>query len=225
MARSFAKRRAPRLKSDFQELDSLCERSEVISYEVISKDGSNPDAYRITYNLKSIIGVGPNRKPIYGHTHVAEIRFPAMYPKSQPVCKMISDVWHPNIRYSGKTKGHICINEQSLGPWHNLEMLVIRIGRILQYKNYHTKNVAPWPEDPTAAKWVREYAEPHNIINKKRGIYVDNTPLFNASEEWTETREMKPPIKPNTTISIKNHPDPIKKKNKKIIIKVNKPKD
>jgi hypothetical protein len=60
-----------------------------------------------------------------------------------------------------------------------LYLLVIRIGEILQFKQYHSENTPPFPEDIKAARWVMEYAEPQGIVNKYKDIAIDDTPLVN----------------------------------------------
>ena len=79
---------------------------------------------------------------------------------------MKSDLWHPNIKYHGKEKGHICSNAKDFGKRYNLYFLAHRIGEILQYKNYHAIEEPPHPDDEIVAEWVREYAEPKDIVNK-----------------------------------------------------------
>ncbi|MBK9013924.1 MAG: hypothetical protein IPM82_07470 [Saprospiraceae bacterium] len=49
----------------------------------------------------------------------------------------------------------------------------------------------PYPEDAGVAKWVRDFAEPNNIISKAKGVVTDPRPLLKPSEEWLRTRKEK----------------------------------
>lgn len=185
--------RLRRLAKEHELVRDMCKHSELISYEPINpRPGLPPENYRIGYSVRSIVGITESQEPIYGSYHVAELKLPSNYPMvSSPICYMRTPVWHPNIRFSGELKGHICINAQVLGHWHTLDMLIEQIGEMLQYKNYHALDILPYPEDRDAAKWVREYAEPRNIVNKAKNIAVDNRPLLKPSVEWQETRKQK----------------------------------
>lgn len=185
-----------RLALDKHMLDELCSSSDLISSDPL--DGSDllpPSKYRITYDVKSIVGVNDDQSPIYSESHIAEISLPSGYPMvSAPSCYMKTPIWHPNIRSGGNLAGHICINAQVLGTWHTLDLLVEQIGEMLQYKNYHALKMQPYPEDPIVAKWVLEYAEPQGIIDKSKGIAVDSRPLRKPSQEWLDTRKEKSKI-------------------------------
>lgn len=171
-----------RLALDHMNLDELCDRSDKLEYEVLQRYGSGvPYEYLVTYKVKSITSVDGNQNPIYGEEHKIKITLPEGYPsvEGNPKCFAQTDIWHPNIKHDGELKGRICYTAKALGAWSGLDMLVNRIGEILQYKNYHAVDVDPWPEDTEVAKWVREYAEPNDIINKEKNIFVDSDYLLN----------------------------------------------
>lgn len=193
----FSDPRLRRLVKEHRELHQFCEHSDLVRYETIDqRSGMPPEKYRIYFQLKSIIGIDADQSPIYGEEHIAEIELPRDYPlSSQPKCWMKTTIWHPNIKHSGPYAGKICINAEALGHWHTLDMLASRLGEMLQYKNYHAENVHPHPEDAMVAQWVREYAEPNGIVNKKEKIYTDDRPLQNSSMEWINSRSLKNRIK------------------------------
>jgi len=179
----------------------LCKQSNLISFEIINPNSAlPPEQYKITYNLKSISSINEDQSPNYSFNHVAEIKLPASYPAVPPICYMRTEAWHPNIRSSGSYKGRICINNKAIGFWQTLDMLVIQIGEMLQYKNYHALHVTPFPEDPVVAKWVREYAEPQGILNSNKQIYVDDQSLLLPSKEWVSSRKKTKKI---TILSVK----------------------
>ncbi len=158
--------------------------SDVIEWEVVETRSplKIPCVYHVHFLFRSITGIGNDKKPIYGFKHTARVTFPPRYPIEAPELYMQSDVWHPNIKSDGKYKGRICGNTKGFGLGFDLYLLIIRIGEILQYKQYHAENTPPFPEDIHSARWVMEYAEPNGIVNKYKDIIIDNTPLIKGGE-------------------------------------------
>lgn len=196
----FKKKKDPRHKRlalELQKIEELCQYSDLIDFEIINpRKDTPPDKYLIHYKVKSIIRIDEEGNPIYGEAHTAKIILPSGYPMaSSPTCHMLTPVWHPNIRSKGELRGRICINEQVLGHWQTLDMLIEQIGEMLQYKNYHAIEVQPYPEDAAVAKWVREYAEPKGIVDKSNHIYIDDRPLKKPTETWLKSRNQKSRIK------------------------------
>ncbi|MEL7120632.1 MAG: ubiquitin-conjugating enzyme E2 [Bacteroidota bacterium] len=155
--------------------------SEVIDIEISSTRGPQrvPDEYVIHYRVKSIVAVDEySLEPIYGNHHKVRITLPHDYPLRAAEIYMVSEAWHPNIQGKGKFKGRVCGNTRDFGKSYELYQLVIRIGEILQYKNYHALNEPPYPEDSDIAKWIVDYAEPKNIVNKYKRIFTDYSPLI-----------------------------------------------
>ena len=192
----YANPRDNRLALEHQLLRALCNQSEVISYTAVERKGAlPPEKYLISYKLKSIISIDNDQNPVFGYNHQAVITIPPEFPLGgQPICYMKTSLWHPNIKYSGHYAGRICINAQALGHWHTLDMLVLRIGQMLQYKNYHAINIQPYPEDAEVARWVREYAEPNDIVNREKRIFIDDTPLINP-EDTSKPEDIRSKIK------------------------------
>ncbi|MBK8706646.1 MAG: hypothetical protein IPN33_25755 [Saprospiraceae bacterium] len=92
-----------------------------------------------------MVGINADEQPIYGNHHILEITLPVNYPIQPTIIRMITDVWHPNIRSDGPSKGRVCSNSRNLGKMSDLYQLVLRIGEILQYKNYHAEEHAAIP--------------------------------------------------------------------------------
>ena len=206
--RSMLTPQSKKLLKEWMKIEALCRNSDVISYIVRKRNREGlPLEYEIIYKVKSIVGVEglngssemkeeadsdhPPRKPIYGTEHRLSISLPANYPSAyggNPEFKMITDAWHPNIRYSGKFKGRICLNNKDLGVSVGLDDRILRVGKYLQYQIYWANESYPWPEDKSVAEWVREEAEPNNWINLNEGIYCDDTPLLkHARKEASES--------------------------------------
>jgi len=188
-----------RRAKDHIELHELCARSDKIAYEVKRRKGDKPpESYLIFYNgIRSIVGIDHLHYPIFGETHIVRIDLPEEYPNagSMPLCFMETDIWHPNIKSSGPAKGHICINPGKLGAWQDLYMLIIRIGEIIQYKNYLAEQVPPFPEDEVVAQWVRDFAEPKGIVNYQKKIATDDSDLVKPLKGF-EARGVTPPANP-----------------------------
>lgn len=179
-----------RLAMDQNLLKEFVSNSDVVSVKPLNGSFDIPPTeYELIYSVRSIVGINDDSSPIYGDKHTVNISIPEGYPMlAPPSCYVTSPIWHPNIKSSGKFKGHVCINAQVLGFWHTLDMLVERIGVMLQYKNYHAENVQPYPEDTIVAKWVRNYAEPKGIVDRSKGICTDNNLLIKPSKEWLTSR-------------------------------------
>lgn len=140
-----------------------------------------PSVYHIHYHFKSIVGIDENQNPVYGHHHVLELSIPEQYPLEGCKIAMLTDVWHPNIKSDGRFKGRVCGNTDSFGLTYDLYQLVLRVGEILQYKNYHAIHTPPYPEDAKVAQWVIEFAEPQGIVDKSREIAIDDSPLVRVA--------------------------------------------
>lgn len=179
--------REKRLAREHMKLHELCEHSPRLSYEIEPRRGRAPEVYHVFMILKSIIGLDEEHNPIYGYEHSLKIDIPAGYPNTaRPKCYMETPIWHPNVKWEGKFKGRVCVNTEDLGPLFYLDDLVLRVGKILQYKNYHAENVQPYPEDERVAQWVRDFAEPKGLINKEKGIYIDGTSLMGPIPDWED---------------------------------------
>ncbi len=201
----FKKLKTPTLKRLAKEhlaIHELCSRSDKLTYKVVKNRSGVPEVYRITFKVKSIVGIDKDKNPIYGYKHEAELALPPNYPVEPAKCYMVTNTWHPNIKSDGVHKGHICTNSNELGKLMDLYLLVHRIGQILQYQNYHAQNVYPYPDDEKVAKWVREYAEPNDIVNKKKHIYIDDSSLlFDDTPKDPKPEKIKNPP-PISSVSI-----------------------
>lgn len=166
--------------------------SDVIEWEVVNTRGALkiPCEYHFHFRINSIVGIKSDQSPIFGNHHIAKVTFPPKYPIEPPELYMQSNLWHPNIKSEGKYKGRICGNTKGFGLGYDLYLLVIRIGEILQFKQYHAENTPPFPEDIKSARWVLEYAEPAGLVNKYKEIVIDDTPLVKIDV----SKDRKPPV-------------------------------
>lgn len=150
--------RVRRLKADYQRMQDLVAQSDLIEFKVPKARGSAPpEKYLVTYKCKGIIGVDRNGKPQIGSRHQVEIYLHNQYPQRWPGMKWLTPVWHPNINH---INGTVCVDAAWWTASRSLDRLVLMIGEMVQYKNFHddpTKPPFPW--DPEAARWSREYRQ------------------------------------------------------------------
>lgn len=162
-----------------------------------------PTEYEIWYRCKSIVGVIGDtvpREPKFGYLHKMSIVLPNNYPSADgnPIFTFRTDVWHPNIRYSGSFKGHVCLTIKEMGVLASLKDLVLRVERYLKYQMYHAQNTYPYPEDQNVAEWVREEGEPNNWVRFNQEMPVLATPAVKIMENTKTTEKVKPTIKSRT---------------------------
>ena len=152
--------RMRRLKADHDLMQELRARSDLIEFQAKStRRGLPPERYIVTYKCKGIVAVDRNGRPKYGNRHQVEIYLHSQYPQRWPGMKWLTPVWHPNINH---LNGSVCIDAAWWTASRSLDRLVIMIGEMVQYKNFHddpTKPPFPW--DPEAARWCRSYRAKH----------------------------------------------------------------
>ena len=213
--------REARLWQEWKDLDTLCNKRKAsspnprkpsLSY-VIRKRSFNglPIEFEIWYRVKSIVGVKDMpapREPIFGYLHKMSIVLPNNYPSADgnPIFTFRTDVWHPNIRYSGSFKGHVCLTIKEMGVLASLKDLVLRVERYLKYQLYHAQNTYPYPEDQTVAEWVREEGEQNGWTRFGQDMPEEELPKpvarpigGSVTKEATNV-EIKKPIKKSLTI-------------------------
>ncbi|MEM7370984.1 MAG: hypothetical protein AAF587_20385 [Bacteroidota bacterium] len=210
----FRNPRDRRLAKEHLALAQLCEQTNRITYSIDKPGKLPPENYIIGYHVKSIVGIDEQQNPVYESYHEVKVSFPAGFPTTAAAkIYMHTPAWHPNIKWKGNFKGRICGNTSEFGKLFLLNMLALRIGEILQYKNYHAEQVPPFPEDEEVARWIREFAEPNDIVNKEKGIVVDDSSLFEeqeASEAEIITAEVVPTeeVPPVVEAKIEETPPP-----------------
>ncbi|MEX2162557.1 MAG: ubiquitin-conjugating enzyme E2 [Anaerolineales bacterium] len=180
--------RIRRLKADLVRMQELAAQSDLIEFKAISeRRGLPPERYIVTYKCKGIIGVDRAGTPKFGNHHQVEIYLHNQYPQRWPGMKWLTSVWHPNINHHN---GTVCVDAAWWTASRSLDRLVLMIGEMVQYKNFHddpTKPPFPW--DPEAARWSREYRKKH-----PRVFPVDTTELLHP--ERVHLGKGKPKPKP-----------------------------
>ena len=204
------KGRDARLYLEWKDLDALCEKRKresvnpfkpSLSYIIRRKTPTGlPTEYEILYRCKSIIGVEGEekpRKPIFGDLHKMSVVLPNNYPSADgnPIFTFVSDIWHPNIRYSGSFKGHVCLTIKEMCVLASIKDLVLRVERYLKYQMYHAQNTYPYPEDQGVAEWVREEGEPNGWVK-----FAQDKPEAPAPKPAESSEEQEAPKKRSLSI-------------------------
>lgn len=111
---------------------------------LINADGDPPERYQLEYRIRSLRMVDGELRD--ENSHLVEIHLPRNYPRTPPVCRMLSPVFHPNIAPHA-----ICVGDH-WGSGEPLQSIVTRIGEMLAYQSYNVKS----PLNGEAARWVEE---------------------------------------------------------------------
>ena len=177
--------RMRRLRVDYELMQELSARSDLISYEA-KRPHANlpPETYIVTFKCKGIIDVDRLGNPKFGTLHQVEIYLHNQYPQRWPGMKWLTPIWHPNINH---LNGSVCIDAAWWTASRSLDRLVVMLGEMLQYKNFHddpTKPPFPW--DPEAARWCREYRKTH-----PKAFPVDERELLRPERVKLKVAEVK----------------------------------
>jgi len=152
--------RMRRLKADYELMQDLNSRSDLISFKAVdARPGVPPERYIVTFTCKSISNVDRSGNPKFSNHHQVEIYLHNQYPQRWPGMKWLTPIWHPNINH---LNGTVCIDAAWWTASRSLDRLIIMLGEMLQWKNFHddpTKPPFPW--DVEAARWSREYRKTH----------------------------------------------------------------
>ena len=150
--------RMRRLRADNKRMVDMAAQSDLIEFKTTeARKGLPPERYIVTYKCRGIVGVDKNGKPKMGSKHQVEIYLHNQYPQRWPGMQWLTPVWHPNINHHN---GSVCVDAAWWTASRSLDRLVIMIGEMVQYKNFHddpTKPPFPW--DPEAARWSRKYRQ------------------------------------------------------------------
>lgn len=185
--------RMRRLRADYELMKELTARSDLIKFQAHSaRPGLPPEKYIVTYLCRGIIGVDRQGNPQYGEKHQVEIYLHSQYPQRWPGMKWLTPIWHPNINH---LNGTVCVDAAWWTASRSLDRLILMIGEMVQYKNFHddpTKPPFPW--DPEAARWCQTYRKKHI-----KAFPVDKRELLRPER----VKLKKPAIKTKPAIRLK----------------------
>jgi ubiquitin-protein ligase len=152
--------RMRRLRADYELMQELSARTDMLSVTAQAPRPNLPaERYIVTFKCRSIVGIDKIGNPKYADRHQVEIYLHNQYPQRWPGMKWLTPIWHPNINH---LNGSVCIDAAWWTASRSLDRLVIMLGEMLQWKNFHddpTKPPFPWDAD--AARWSRGYRKTH----------------------------------------------------------------
>ena len=185
--------RLRRLRKDYQLIQEVEARSDLIKVNAKSQHkGLPPERYIITYKCKGVIGLDRRGNPKIGEKHQVEIYLHSQYPQRWPGMKWLTPIWHPNINHAN---GSVCIDAAWWSASRSLDRLVIMLGEMVQYKNFHDDpSKPPFPWDLEAARWSRQFRRTH-----PRFFPVDTRELLRPER----VRINKPKVKAKPKIKLK----------------------
>jgi len=188
--------RMRRLRGDYELMRELDARSHLISFTSSSTSPNlPPERYIVTFKCKSIISVDRQGNPQFGEHHQVEIYLHNQYPQRWPGMKWMTPIWHPNINH---LNGSVCIDAAWWAASRSLDRLVIMLGEMLQWKNFHddpTKPPFPW--DAEAARWSREFRKTHPNyfpLDKRELLRPERVKLV-SSDSVAAPSKPKPQVK------------------------------
>lgn len=113
--------------------------------------GDPPEAYQVDYHVRGLerggtgdAGDGADAEPVVREHHTVEIQLTSEYPRTAPICKMLTPVFHPNI-----DPPTVCVGDHWTAG-ERLVDLVVRIGEMIAYQAYNIQS----PLDAEAAMWA-----------------------------------------------------------------------
>jgi ubiquitin-protein ligase/DNA-directed RNA polymerase subunit RPC12/RpoP len=134
--------RARRLIADAEQIKRRFRDCEWIKVSLVS--GEPADTYEIEYAVDSLEHGKTADKPVPRRSHRVEIKLTGEYPRTKPMCRMLTPIFHPNI-----DTATICVGDHWTAG-ERLADLVIRIGEMLAYQAYNIQS----PLDAEAAMWA-----------------------------------------------------------------------
>lgn len=192
--------RMRRLKADYERMRELEGRTSLIRFEAQSvRKGVPPERYIVTFRCKSIVGVNNRGEPKFGEHHQVEVYLHNQYPQRWPGLKWLTPIWHPNINH---INGSVCIDAAWWTAARSLDRLMVMLGEMLQYKNFHddpTKPPFPW--DPEAARWCRAYRKKNPgafPVDKRELLRPERVKLHDGKAAKSAAR--KPKVKKKARI-------------------------
>jgi ubiquitin-protein ligase len=184
--------RMRRLQADFALLTELAARSDLIRFEARpERPGLPPERYVVTFHCRGVVGVDRKGEPTYGDQHQVEIYLHSQYPQRWPGMRWLTPIWHPNIHH---LNGSVCIDAAWWTAGRSLDRLVLMLGEMIQYKNFHDDPTRPpFPWDAEAARWCRDFRARH-----PNAFPVDKRELLRPERIHltpTETKKVKPRVR------------------------------
>jgi ubiquitin-protein ligase len=145
--------RTRRLRAEYEQMVDLGSRSDFIDIEhFLVAPGVPPERYIVTFTCRGITAIDATYQPIYAEEHKVALYLDGSYPTTPPRMKWLTPIWHPNIEHNEPHR--VCIDNTWWTPGRTLGKVVLMLGEMVQYKNYHADQTPPFPIDIEVAHWV-----------------------------------------------------------------------
>ncbi|MFH1562145.1 MAG: ubiquitin-conjugating enzyme E2 [Nitrospirota bacterium] len=131
-----------RLEEDYKKMQELVRKSPFITFEISGEHP--PNKYIISYTCKGIKLDDVSKQVVHSNFHKVEIYLPTTYPRIRPNLEWLTPIYHPNIG----TNNQVCLGGWS--PSESLDRLCVRLGEMIQYKNFDEYD----PINASAAAWA-----------------------------------------------------------------------
>lgn len=153
--------RLRRLHADFAAMMELARGSELVT---MTYSGNPPDRYVVTYTCRGLYLPAGATEPQAVEHHQAEFYLHRDYPRRPPQITWRTPIFHPNI-LSSEQGGGVCIG--SWTPSESLADLVVRVGEMVQYREYNAEDLL----NREAAIWAEAHASQLPVDDRPLVVY------------------------------------------------------
>ena len=183
--------RLDRLNADYIRVTQLFEDNPHI--HINSVRGNPPEQYVLEYKIKGIDQQG--KDIVVKNSHLVEINLPRDYPRKEPLCRMLTSIFHPNI-----APHVICVTDHWTAA-ESLADLIVRIGQMISYQSYNIKS----PRNGKAAKWAEQNIDRFPIDNIE--LHLEKRPEEIVVQRGSVS-PLSPPPWPRISARGKSEPSP-----------------
>ena len=160
---------SPRLRRLAADYELVCNEFAGHDHVDVQAIGGNPpEIYRVTYRLEGI-ALDRNNRIVNRSNHVAMIQLTNEYPRQKPKCVLETPIFHPNFG------SYICVGDH-WAAGETLADLIVKIGDMIQYRDYNVKS----PLNARAAQWAAE---------NERLFPIGNIDLYQPEPDIELTRD------------------------------------
>jgi hypothetical protein len=171
-----------RLESDFYSLSGLRDSSDFIDF---TASGSPPDRYVLRFTCRGLTWDSARNEPVESEDHKVQLDLHSEYPRRPPYVQMLTPIFHPNM-LSPERGGGVCFNATIWSPQEKLNDFVLRLGHMIQYKNYWAEPTGPRFLDSAAASWARQNVD--RLPIDSRDLIRDSSFVKVVTDEDVEIR-------------------------------------
>ena len=154
----------PRLRRLHADLAAMIELTRASELVTMTYSGNPPDRYVVTYACRGLVLPPGAVEPQVSAHHQGEFYLHRDYPRRPPQIVWRTAIFHPNI-LSAEHSGGVCIG--SWTPSETLADLVVRVGEMVQYREYNPDDVL----NPQAAAWAAAHAAHFPVDERPLVVY------------------------------------------------------